>query len=52
MSNSKKNIKKFFIKYFDWNGDGITNWWEYFIPFSLVLLMEILAELIAKIIFN
>ena len=21
-----------FLRYFDWNDDGITNWWEYFIP--------------------
>ena len=42
------NWKKWWIKYFDWNNDGITNWWEYLIPFTLILIIEILAELIPQ----
>ena len=43
-----KHWKKFFLKYFDWNDDGVTNWWEYLIPVGIVLLVEILAEIIAN----
>ena len=43
-----KHWKKFFLKYFDWNDDGITNWWEYLIPIGIILLVEILAEIIAN----
>jgi len=42
--------RRWFLKYFDLNGDGVTNWWEWFVPFGLVLGIEILAEIIAKII--
>ena len=41
---------KFFLKYFDWNKDGVTNWWEYLIPIGVVLLIEIIAEIIANLI--
>tara|TARA_Y100000592_G_C5365134_1_gene265633 strand:- start:67 stop:210 length:144 start_codon:yes stop_codon:yes gene_type:complete len=43
-----KHWKKFFLKYFDWNDDGVTNWWEYFIPIGIILLVEIIAEIIAN----
>ena len=43
-----KHWKRFFLKYFDWNDDGVTNWWEYLIPVGIVLLVEILAEIIAN----
>ena len=46
----KSKWQKWWLEYFDWNQDGITNWWEYSIPFLLVLLMEIIAELVAKLI--
>ena len=39
-----KNIRKWFLHYFDWNNDGKTNWWEYFIPIGIILLIEIIAE--------
>ena len=42
--------KKWWLQYFDWNKDGITNWWEYFIPFILLISLEIIAELITKLI--
>jgi len=45
-----KHWNRFFLKYFDWNKDGITNWWEYLIPIGLILIIEILAELVAKIV--
>ena len=43
-----RNIKKWFLHYFDWNGDGKTNWWEYLIPVGVVLLIEIIAEIVAQ----
>ena len=43
-----KHWKKFFLKYFDWNDDGVTNWWEYLIPIGIILLVEIIAEIIAN----
>ena len=33
---------------FDWNQDGKTNWWEYLIPISIILGIEIIAEIIAN----
>jgi hypothetical protein len=41
--------RKWFLKYFDWNDDGITNWWEWFIPIVLIIGVEVLAEIIARI---
>ena len=43
-----KHWKRFFLRYFDWNDDGVTNWWEYFIPIIIILLVEVIAELIAN----
>ena len=43
-----KNIKKWYLDYFDWNKDGETNWWEYFIPIGIILIIEIVAEIIAN----
>jgi len=43
-----KHWNKFFLRYFDWNSDGVTNWWEYFIPIGIILLVEIIAEIIAN----
>ncbi len=48
----KNSNKSFFLKYFDWNEDGITNWWEYCLPFLILLLTEITAELISNLIIN
>ena len=47
----KKKWNKWMLDYFDANGDGIVNWWEYLIPITVVLLIEIIAELIVKLIF-
>ena len=43
-----KHWNRFFLRYFDWNDDGVTNWWEYFIPIIIILLVEVIAELIAN----
>ncbi len=43
-----KHWKRFFLRYFDWNDDGVTNWWEYLIPIGIILIVEIIAELIAN----
>ena len=51
MKNKKgnmKHIKKWYLDYFDWNKDGEINWWEYFIPISIILIIEIIAEIIAN----
>jgi len=50
MKNKKNSWQKWWVEYFDWNKDGITNWWEYLIPFGIVLLVEIIAELIVSLI--
>ena len=42
----QNKIKQWYLKYFDWNDDGITNWWEYLIPFVFILLIEVIAEII------
>jgi hypothetical protein len=45
--NKKKNkIARWYLKYFDWNDDGVTNWWEYLIPFGFILFVEVIAEII------
>ena len=49
---SRFDWKQWYLKYFDWNKDGVTNWWEYLIPFIILILIEIIAELIAKLITN
>jgi len=51
MSSSKKlknnnKLKQWYLRYFDWNSDGIVNWWEYLIPFGFVLIIEVIAEII------
>ena len=43
-----RNIKKWYLDYFDWNKDGKTNWWEYLIPIGIILIIEIIAEIIAN----
>ena len=42
----KNKLKEWYLRYFDWNRDGHVNWWEYLIPFGLVLLIEVIAEII------
>ena len=46
----KNNLKQWYLRYFDWNQDGKVNWWEYFIPFGLVLFIEVIAEIIGLLI--
>tara|TARA_B100000519_G_C13969810_1_gene309399 strand:+ start:421 stop:585 length:165 start_codon:yes stop_codon:yes gene_type:complete len=46
----KNKLKEWYLKYFDWNQDGVTNWWEYLIPFGFVLLIEVIAEIIGLMI--
>ena len=46
MKKSKNRLKEWYLRYFDWNRDGKVNWWEYLIPFGLVLLIEVIAEII------
>ena len=48
----KSKLKQWYLNYFDWNHDGEVNWWEYFIPFGLILGIEIIAELIGLLISN
>lgn len=45
-----KNLKKWFLRYFDWNNDGIVNWWEYLIPFIMLISLEVIAELFVQLI--
>ena len=46
LNQSQNKIKQWYLKYFDWNDDGKVNWWEFLIPFSFILITEILAEII------
>ena len=48
--SNKNNWKSWMLNYFDWNGDGVTNWWEYLIPIGLILIIEIIAELIVQLV--
>ena len=43
---SKNKIKQWYLKYFDWNNDGVVNWWEFLIPFGFILFTEVIAEII------
>ena len=49
-SRAKSKIKQWYLNYFDWNHDGEVNWWEYFIPIGVVLIIEIVAEIIGTFI--
>ena len=46
MALKKSKIKQWYLNYFDWNHDGEINWWEFLIPFLLMLGIEIIAEVI------
>ena len=43
---NKNKFNQWFLNYFDWNKDGIVNWWEYLIPVGIILLIEVIAEII------
>ena len=42
----KNKITEWYLRYFDWNKDGVVNWWEYLIPFGFILIVEVIAEII------
>ena len=46
------NWKKWMLHYFDLNGDGKVNWWECLIPFLIVLAIEVLAEILVRLMFQ
>ena len=46
-----KKWRKFLLDYFDWNESGKVEWWEYCLPFVIIIIMEVIAELIARLIF-
>ena len=46
----KKSWKRFFIKYFDFNDNNKMDWWEWFIPITIILTIEIIAEIFANFI--
>ena len=50
LNQSQNKIKQWYLKYFDWNDDGKVNWWEFLIPFSFILGIEIIAEIIGLLI--
>jgi hypothetical protein len=47
-SETQKRWDKLFLRYLDFNQSGTVNWWEYLIPITFVLFVEILAELIVQ----
>ena len=47
----RKDLKKVLLPWLDWNENKHIDWWEYLIPITVVLLIEIIAELIVKLIF-
>ena len=48
----KNKLREWYLRYFDWNHDGKVNWWEYLIPFGLVLIIEVIAEILGILISN
>ena len=46
----KSKLKQWYLNYFDWNHDGQVNWWEYLIPFGLILGIEVIAEILGILI--
>ena len=47
-----RNWKKLFLKYFDTNHNKEVDWWEWLIPITSILVIEIVAELVASVIIN
>ena len=50
LNKSQNKIRQWYLKYFDWNEDGKVNWWEFLIPFSFILITELIAEIIGIVI--
>ena len=48
----RKELKKVLLPWLDWNENKSIDWWEYLIPISIILSIEIIAELIAYLIIN
>ena len=44
--------KKVFLKYLDFDDSGKVDWWEYLVPITIILGIEVVAELIAYFIVN
>ena len=44
--------KRVFLKYLDFDNSGKVDWWEYLIPISVILGVEIIAELVSQFIMN
>jgi len=44
--------KKVFLKYLDFDDSGRVDWWEYLIPITIILAIEVVAELIGSFIAN
>jgi hypothetical protein len=36
------------MKFFDLNNNGKYDWWEYIIPILIILVIEIIAEIVAR----
>jgi hypothetical protein len=36
------------MKFFDFNNNGKYDWWEYILPFVIILIIEIIAEIVAR----
>jgi hypothetical protein len=36
------------MKFFDLNNNGKYDWWEYILPIFLLLVIEVIAEILAK----
>ena len=47
---NKNKFNQWFLNYFDWNKDGVVNWWEYLIPVGIILVIEVIAEIIGLLI--
>jgi len=42
--------KRVFLKYLDFDDSGKVDWWEYLVPITIILAIEIIAELITQLI--
>ena len=36
------------MKFFDFNNNGKYDWWEYLLPILIILVIEIIAEIVAR----
>lgn len=46
----KKYWKKLFLRYFDFDGSGKTEWWEVGIVIGVIIIFELIIEVIANLI--